>query len=332
MENQQQKSPRKKVIKNKNVQIVESLDITARIPIASLDIPHYLMAQPLGFHASEANNKSMLELSDKERIVDRPRALMQWQTLYSLLASEAVVYLLPIPTQSLQDLIFASNAGAIIDDDKQDKFIVSNFKVSQRFGETPIIDQFFKLHGFNTQICPFLFEGQADLKKIGHKLYVGACGLRSEEKAFDWIMDNYDVKIIKVKPNNSTLYHLDCNFLPITKDDAICCLESFTKEEIRLLEKYIYLHPITTEQANFGAASVIRHYNQIIAGTFIYECETIDEEYKLERSKNRFLEDLCSDLGLDLALVNVSEIYKGGADLSCLPLLLNHASFNVDLI
>ena len=72
----------------------------------------------------------------------------------------------------------------------------------------------------------------------------------------------------------------------------------------------------------------------LLVGSFIEEYsagDDIDADYKLEVKKNRFLEDLCSDVGLDLQMFNVSEFYKGGADFSCLFMSLNNVSFDIDV-
>lgn len=325
---------RTKVIKNTNFDIDTKLDPTARIPISSLDIPHYVMAQPLGFHATDPINTYMQKLDDEQRLVDRPRALQQWQNLYNHIAAEGVVYLLPVPNSpNYQDLMFASNMGVVIDDfEGKDVVVISNFKYTARQAETQLGQKYFELMGFETHVCPYVFEGAADLKKIGPKLYVGGYGVRTDIKALEWIEEKFGVKVIKVKMQNEDLYHLDVNFDILTNEDAVCCMESFNGEDIKQLEKHLYLNPVTTEQANFGASSFIRHYNQVIFGSFIHECDKDDPEYKIERDKNRFLEDLCSDLGLDLVLVNLSEGYKGGGDISCFAMPLNHASYNVDLI
>lgn len=314
------------------------LSPTEKILINTQEIPHYLMTQPLAFSAVSPCNTYMVSLSDEDRLIDRERAHQQWMAIYNFLASDSVVYLAPVPnTPHLQDQVFASNLGVIIEHPDKDIYIVSNYSAKPRVDETAQTKAFMELMGYEVHVCPYKFEGDADLKPLkGHSgVYVGMYGIRSELKAFEWMEEKFGIKIIKMKAHNEDLYHLDVNFNPITKEDAICCVESFEPEDIAELEKYITLHPISTDLALFGTSSILRYYNMLLVGSFIEEYSSgdkIDEDYKLEVKKNRFLEDLASDLGLDLIMFNISEFYKGGADFSCLFCSLNNSSFNIDVL
>ena len=303
-----------------------------RTPIVNLDLPVYAMATPLGFLADSPNNQPMADLSEEERIIDKDRAMSQWLSLYNYLASQGLVYLIPTPQQKLQDLVFASNLAVSIDDFKKDIIVVANFAVKERIGETEVGRQFFESLGCETYVCPFKFEGDAELKKIGPKLYVGAYGQRSDIKAYEWMEEKFGIKIIKVNPNNKNLYHLDCNFLPITREDAIICSESFTKEDIKKLEGQINLHDVPTVLADYGASSLVRVHTTVIADTCIDELDSKEEAYELENEKLRFLEDIVNKCNLDLTLIPITEFYKGGAAISCLVMQLNRYSYCLDLI
>ena len=79
------------------------------LKFSDLEIPAFLMAPPLGLNALSTNNQCMKDLKEEERIVNKDRALNQWLTLYNYVASEALVYLMPVPNENLQDLISAES-------------------------------------------------------------------------------------------------------------------------------------------------------------------------------------------------------------------------------
>jgi len=303
-----------------------------RYLIKDLDLPAIVMSPPIGFDAKIPNNLSMEKQTEAEREVDRGRALNQWLTLYNFFASQGLVYLAPTPQKYLQDLVFTSNLGVVLDDFDKDIVVVSNFTVPNRQGETEVGKRFFENLGFETHVAPFKFEGDAELKKIGPKLYVGGYGQRSDIKTYEWMEEKFGIKIIKVSPTNNYLYHLDVNFLPVTREDALCCLSSFSKEDIKTLEGYINLIEIPLKYAEYGGCSVVRYYDSLIAESCIQEEEPGSESWEIEMGKNRLLEDICIHLDLEPVFVNISEFYKGGADMSCLVMNLNHFSFKLDMV
>lgn len=298
-----------------------------RYLIKDLDVPAFVMSPPIGFSADIPNNESMKLASKREREIDREKALAQWLSLYGFLASQSIVYLAPTPQQSLQDLVFTSNLGVVLDDFDRDLVIISNFSAEGRGGETEVGRKFFEDLGFETHICPYHFEGDAELKKIGSKLYVGGYGNRTDIKAYEWMEEKFGIKVIKVSPQNKFLYHLDCNFLPITSQDALCCLDSFEDKHLKLLEKNINLIEIPNKFALYGACSALRFYDCLIVESSISEELEGEIDYKIENEKNRLIEDICVDLDLEPIFINISEFYKGGADISCLAMSLNHYGF-----
>lgn len=310
--------------------MIEKQNYPEHLKLCDVEIPVYLMNAPLGFNALSPDNAYMETLSDEERIVNKDRALYQWMNLYNYLAAGSLVYLIPTPKENLQDLVFASNIGVTLTHlPGREIFISSNFMVKERYEETKWGEQIMKAMGYEVHRAPYKFEGDAELKHVKDNIYVGAYGIRSDLKVYDWMEEQFDVKIIRVKPNNPQLYHLDVNFLPMTNEDAFCCIESFTPEEVKSLEGVINLHPIPTFMSQLGGTSGVRFYNTMCMGSCIKEVEGDNYWFDLESQKKTYLENICSKVGLDLVFFNLSEFYKGGGDLSCLCMQINRKSFDI---
>jgi N-dimethylarginine dimethylaminohydrolase len=304
------------------------------VSLGKLDMPVYAMVPPLGFHANNVENNYMRSLSDEDRKVDKRLYLQQWGDIYSYLAANSLVYLIPNPNEDLPDLTYCSNIGVCLDDVEDGKvFIASNFSAKSRTGETAVGYNFFKSMGYEVHECPYKFEGSADMKQIKPGVWVGGYGVRTEKEAYDWMEEKFGIKIIKVKMLNDDLYHLDCCFMPITKLSALCCKECFSKKDIETIEEEtgIYLYNIPLQYAEYGGTSCIRMYNSLLfASSLDYEIPGT-EEYEIEKGKCDLIEEIASEEGLEIVYFDMSEGWKAGADMSCSFLEINRNSFKIDL-
>ena len=300
------------------------------------ELPAYLLNIPFSFDTKERNNVWMQNSNPEDLEVNKDLMFNQWLDLYSYLSSEALVQLLPTPKGcTLQDLVFVANMGIVLNHIKdRDIVIISNFTSEPRIGEEKLGIDFFNFMGYETIQCPYKFEGEADLKHIRDNIYIGGYGIRSDIKAYEWMEENFDMKIIKVKMNDQKLYHLDCSIFPITPDICLVATKVFEDYEVEEIKKYCEVIHIPTEYAYCGLTNSVRIFNVIINSSDIYDLDPqLDkEDYKLENGKNRFLEDICMELGLELMTINLSEFMKGGALLSCLVMHLNRNSYNVETI
>lgn len=303
---------------------------------STLDVPSFLLNAPFGFSIKDPNNVWMKEAikEDPSLQLNKKNAMLQWLDLYNYLAAGSLVYIQP-SLQGLQDQVFTANLGIVLNHlEEKDKVIISNFTSEPRYGETPVSVQFFESMGYKALVCPFKFEGEADLKHIKDNIYIGGYGIRSDIRAYEWMEENFDMKIIKVKMNNEYLYHLDCSIFPLTKDELLIADKIYSPAEIKEISKYININSVEEDDCLNGITNCIRFHNSIINASYISEIDRKKDkdEYEWELAKNRTLEDICSDLGLEPVFVNLSEFMKGGALLSCLVMHLNRQSYNIDTI
>src|SRR5205814_9593998 len=110
-----------------------------------LDRPSFLLNFPFSYSTRFANNPWMQDLPPDRRQPDFKRATVQFLELYRYLAGEALIYQLPTPRGAdLQDLVFTSNLGIVLDHLPDNNTIdISNFTSEPRRDETKGVMKFF---------------------------------------------------------------------------------------------------------------------------------------------------------------------------------------------
>lgn len=300
----------------------------------SLELPAYLLNVPFSLQAETANNVWMQELKPNERHVEIKKAVKQFSELYHFLAAESVVYLLPTPRlQGLQDLVYTANMGIVIDHlPDHNTVILSNFSSKVRIPETSVGENFFEQMGYDVVIPPYHFEGEAELKHLYDNVYLGGYGIRSDKRAYEWMQEQFDMKILTLQETDPYLYHLDCTVFPLTREDTLVCTEMYTKAEVRQIEKLTNIIDISAEDTFSGICNSVRMGNVILNASNIHEMKRSDKYFEDERKKNRVLEDIAIKYAFEVAFFNMSEFMKSGALLSCMVMHLNRKSYELKLI
>jgi arginine dihydrolase len=299
----------------------------------TLDVPAFLLGFPFSYGADVVNNSWMEELDDKKRRVDLRRATRQFLELYNFLSSEGVVYLLPSPSNGLQDLVFTANLGVVLEHmPGKDTVVLSNFTVASRRGETEVGRRFFEAMGYRVIVAPDRFEGEAELKHLQDNVYLGGYGLRSSREVYDWMERAFDMRIVRLRQREPYLYHLDTTIFPVTREATLVCTELFDRKEVAQIEKVTNVIDVSVDHCFSGITNSVRSYNTILNASHLHDLKAGSEEYREEISKNRRLEDLASEMGFEVTFVNLSEYLKAGAVLSCMVMHLNRASYDFRLL
>ena len=299
-----------------------------------LDRPAYLVCFPFTYATGVANNAWMSDLPPEEREPDFKRAMTQFLELYRYLASDGLVYVLPAPAGAeLQDLVFTANLGVVLEHlETKDTVILSNFASEPRRGETEVGLAYFDAMGYRTHVAPRKFEGDAELKHLHDNVYAGGYGIRSERETYDWMEETFDMKVVKLRETDPYLYHLDCTVFPLTREDTLVCTEMFEDAEIAELERHTNVIDVSVDDCYSGICNSVRLANVILNASHIHDLKRGTEEYTAEVKKNRRLEDVASDLALEVSYFNLSEYEKGGALLSCMVMHLNRSSYAFQLV
>ena len=298
-----------------------------------LERPTFLMNFPFSYATGYANNPWMKDLKGDKRAPNFTRAAVQFLAVYQNISAEGLVYVLPTPRNAdLQDLIYTANLGIVLDHlPDKNTVIISNFMSEPRRGETPVGVKFFQDMGYEVHVAPSKFEGEAELKHLYDNIYIGGYGIRSEKATYDWMEENFDMNIVKVREAEPYLYHLDCSIFPVTKQNTLVCTELFTKKEIAALEKVTNVISVTADEAFSGICNSVRLPNQVLNSSHIHDLKAGTEDYQFEITKNRKLEDICANLALEVSYFNLSEFHKSGALLSCMVMHLNRACYKIAL-
>jgi N-dimethylarginine dimethylaminohydrolase len=296
--------------------------------------PAFLVNAPFSYTAEVANNVWMEELAQDARVPDDKRAMVQFLELYSFLASEALVYVLPTPRGGgLQDLVFTANLGVVLEHvPGRDTVVLSNYTSQPRRAETEVGLRFFESMGYTTYVPETRFEGEAELKHLYGNVYVGGYGLRSQERTYEWMERTFDMTVVKLEMTDPYLYHLDCTVFPITKEQTFVCTEMYEEKEVKELEKYTEIIDVTLDECYSGVCNSVRQHNTILNASHIHDLKAGTDEYASEIAKNRKLEDIAGRLAFEVNLFNLSEYHKAGALLSCMVMHLNRYSYCFQLL
>jgi N-dimethylarginine dimethylaminohydrolase len=274
----------------------------------------------------------MEELSPEELQINKPKAYKQFMDLYNFIAGGSLVYLVP-SYNNYQDQVYVANVGIQLPHIKDANIVVlSNFTSEPRQGEELVAKPFLDAMNYTTYLCPFKWEGEADLKYIGGNNYIGGYGQRSTLEAYQWMETMFNMNIIKVEMVEPYLYHLDCSVFPLTNEKTLVCTELFLPEELEEISKHTEIIDINVDDAFGGLTNSVRMGNMILCASNISELKRTDPLYELEKHKIDTLERICANEGLEPVIFNLSEYMKSGAMLSCMVFHLNRIDYDKTLI
>ena len=299
---------------------------------SQLPIPAFVMNFPFTLDTSNPNNIWMKEMEAKDLKINKGNAYRQFLDLYQFIAGNSLVNILPTYGE-YQDLVYVANLGIYLPHIKDsNNIILSNFTSEPRQGEEKVGKPFFDLMGYQTHMCPFKWEGEADLKYLYDNVYIGGQGQRSDIQAFEWMEKEFDMNIIKIEMVDEYLYHLDCSIFPLTKEKTLICTELYTPKELAHISQYTNIIDIDVDDTYNGIANSVRLGNMILCASNISELTRADENYEAEKHKINSLEKICFNEGLEPVFFNISEFMKSGAMLSCMLMHLNYADLNKSLV
>jgi len=299
---------------------------------SQLPIPAFVMNFPFTLDTSNPNNVWMQELEEEALKVNKGVAYRQFLDLYQFVAGNSLAYILPA-TGNFQDLVYVANLGIYLPHIKDsNNIIMANFTSEPRQGEEKVGKPFFESMDYEVHMCPFKWEGEADLKYLYDNVYIGGYGIRSDIKAYEWMEEKFGMKIIKLEMVDEYLYHLDCSIFPLTKEKTLVCTELYNDDELAELSQYTTVINIDINDTLNGIANSVRLGNTILCASNISEMTRADENFEAEKHKINTLEKICFNEGLEPVFFNLSEYMKSGAMLSCMMMHLNYVDYNKSLL
>lgn len=299
---------------------------------SQLDVPAYVMNFPFTLSAANPNNVWMEELEEKDRQVNHEKARAQFLDLFNYLSSSALVYLLP-SMGNFQDQVYVANLGLALPHlPKKNTILLSNYKSEPRIGEDKVGNRFFKMMGYEVHQPSTTWEGEADLKFLRDNIYIGGYGIRSDIKSYQWMEQNFGMKIIPLEMTDDYLYHFDCLFFPLNSEQVMMGTSFFTPEEIKKVEAVAEIIDVPEDLCYNGITNSVRVHNCILCASPIANLDESDDRFEDEQKKLAFLTKLCAKLGMEPVFFNLSEYELSGAMLSCMVMHLNYRDYQESLL
>ena len=232
-------------------------------------------------------------------------AIAQWQRLHDTLTRRlgARVRLLR-PARGLPDLVFTANAGLVVGR----TFIRSNFRFPQRQGEEPLVDRWFRDHGYRVVTLPRArrFEGEGDALFAGQTLFFGY-RFRSDLPAHEQIGRLAGCRILSLELVDRRFYHLDTCFCPLGRDTALYYPGAFDAYGRKVVRHYL-ADAIPVSEAD--------------AKRFVCNAVVVGHWIVVQEGVSRHLARALASRGFSLLTLDLSEFHKAGGSAKCLVLRL----------
>jgi N-dimethylarginine dimethylaminohydrolase len=163
-------------------------------------VRHYVMTRPTFFTVEYAINPWM----DTSSRVDPELAVAQWETLRDTYSSLGHTVDLVDPVPGLPDMVFAANAGLIING----AAVVARFKHAERDGESVAYASWMDGRGHQPVSTRHINEGQGDLLVVGSMILAGT-GFRTDPQAHFEVAALTGMPVISLELVDPRFYHLD---------------------------------------------------------------------------------------------------------------------------
>ncbi len=233
------------------------------------------------------------------------RAITQWNRLYELLTKRlrARVQLLP-PRSGVPDLVFTANAGLA----SGRTIIRSNFRYPERQPEEPLIEAYFKRHGYRVIRLPrqHKFEGEGDALWMNDALIFGF-RFRSDAPTHEVLARQLKAQVLPVELADQRFYHLDTCFCPLDTRSALWFPGAFDRYGRKVLERVVE-DPVSVSEAD--------------AKRFVCNAVVVGRSIAMQAGSSARLQRQLRRRGFSLYSVDLSEFLKAGGSAKCLVLQL----------
>lgn len=237
---------------------------------------------------------------------DPARTRAQWEAMVAAIeAAGAVVEVLPQLAEA-PDMVYAMNLGLALErPGGTPRAVLSHMRYSQRRVETPAAHAWFEAHGHDVVgvgrdgVGPHLEAGDAFAWR--GELVVGF-GPRTEELALKHLATELEVAVRGVRIAHPGMYHLDLAFCPLDDRAAMVCPAAFDAGSAELLLDAVP-DPLVLSEAE--------------AMTFCANSVVVGRTVVMPACPDR-VRDWLEARAFDVAVVDVSELEKGGGAVRCL--------------
>ena len=267
-----------------------------------------LMCEPKFFRVDYQINPWM-----KLGSVDQKNALKQWQNLVEIYQKNEIEVTILNQQENLPDMVFVADQGLIINNSNKKKtLLLSNFRYSQRQGESKIYADWFEKNNFEIKTLPkeIFFEGGGELLYWNEKYFIGQ-GFRNSNNVASYLQQNFGLDLIGLDLINDKFYHLDTCMFVLNDETIFYYPPAFSEDSIKIIKSLI-TNPIEFEKEevmNFAA-------NSVLSGKKVF----------VQSGNHSFIKKL-KDFGYEAIEIDVSEFVKSGGGIHCLTFELERLSY-----
>ncbi|HRE41532.1 MAG TPA: arginine deiminase family protein [Ignavibacteria bacterium] len=268
-----------------------------------------LMCKPEYFDISYAGNDFMKNNINKFNKVDALNQWLELKKIYEKLKFE--VHLIE-PVDGLPDMVFTANQSfPFKNTEGKNCVLLSKMKNHQRVDEVKYFEKFYKELGYIIYYTPEdidYFESMGDcIVDYERDIIFGGYGYRTDEKIYDYLKEISGKKIVKIKLQNSMLYHLDTCFSIINRDTIVIDESAFDDDTLKLF-KTLYTKIIYAEKEENEKNFVCNNHSPDGKNVIV------------QRGSEKFKSDAII-LGLNIIETDTSEFIKSGGSVFCMKLM-----------
>lgn len=246
---------------------------------------------------------------DPSRPVNHKLAQRQWEDLkHTIEAAGGEVELLTNAPPDCPDMVYAMNLGyAMVASDGSRDVLISRMRYPERQGESEAATEWFAARGYRLHEIepgPEYYLESGDMFPWNGQVISGT-GPRTAPQALRYLAEASASEVVALESVDAKAYHLDLSFCPLTAEAALLYPGAFSSESLTtLLSRVAQPIFLKDEEAlgHFSANSIV------VKDTIIMPARTSARLQKL----------LSTELGLTVALVDVSEFEKGGGSVRCM--------------
>lgn len=280
--------------------------------------PSVLMTHPRYFAIKGGANPHTRNADDTLKKVDSGVAIEQWNAYVDVLLEAGVDVYVADGNKELTGMVFAANAGFLMDrlertSSARKRFFPSHFAVEHRMGETDRFSGF--MNDFGVQVSEYpeqwSWEGEADAFPLGRGedlVWVFTYGYRSDPEVCDWIsgvMQNEFISLRLVKPE---FYHGDTAITDLGHK-CLVYLDAFDESSQEILKETLGDRIIEIEEKDAKKFLGNSLYIETEKGRFLFVASGIRKKTLKEIAKE----------GIEVIEVDVSEFFgKGGGGPKCM--------------
>lgn len=211
--------------------------------LATMPYAHkVMMVNPAYFNIDTPINAHMLQADGSPHVLDKNKAIEQWNHLKKLYESIGLNVYVVDPVQGLPDMVFCANQSfPYLDSCGNFHAVLSNMFNDIRNDEVPYINTFLMSQGYSThriasRTMGYFFESMGDALWLpGYRFILGGYGFRTDKRVYHLLSEVTNAPVVIFELKHPEFYHLDTCLSILNATTALACKEAFTEEGWQLL-------------------------------------------------------------------------------------------------